>query len=149
LTLDVLEGAVCGEFGEELRGGAGGYENQSTLLDGLQKELQGLGAFDAGAGVLDDDDVVGGGPTVASAEGEAGNGIGGDDELALLERVEAGINCGGIAMNEEDVEGAAPVRRGSAKWAHTGQVGLGIAVSGVGHKRLTQGWRCSLDKERT
>jgi len=147
LALEVLEGTMYGEFRQELRGGAGGYEYESALLDSLQKELQGLGTLDAGAGVLDDDDVVGGGATVARAEGQAGNGIGSDNELALFERVEAGINRGGIAMDEEDVERTAPVRGRSAEWAHSRQIRLGIAVSGVGHRSLTEDWRCARDRE--
>jgi hypothetical protein len=59
-----------------------------------------LGTLDAGTGVLDDDDVVGGRTTVPSAEGEAGDGIGSDNELALFKRMKAGINRGGITMNE-------------------------------------------------
>ena len=111
LALDVLERAMSGEFGEVLRAGASGQEDQSALLNGLHEQLERLGTFDAGAGVFDDDDIVGGGTTVARAMGEAGDGIRGNDELALFESVEAGLNGGGITMNEEDVERAAPMRR--------------------------------------
>lgn len=122
LALEVLERAVSGEFGEDLRAWAGRQEDQGALLDSLQKELERLGAFDAGTGIFDDDDVVGGRTTVLRAEGKAGDGIRSDDELSFLERMEAGINRGGIAMNEEDVEGTAAVRRRSAEWAHSRQV---------------------------
>ncbi len=129
LTFDVLEWTVGGEVGEKLRAGTRGQEDQSTLLDGLQKELEGMGTLNAGAGVLDDDDVVGGSAAVAGAVSKADDGIGGNDELALFQGVEAGINRGGIAMNEEDVEGAAAVRR-SARGAHTCEISLGNVVSG-------------------
>lgn len=130
MALEILEGAVGGEFGEELRAGARSQEDQSALLGGLQKELQGVGALDAGAGVLDDDDVVGGRTAMAGTMGEAGDGIVGDDKLPFFERMEAGIHRGAIAMNEKDVEGTAAVRRRSDCWAHAGEVSLVAVVSG-------------------
>jgi hypothetical protein len=84
LALEVLERAVGGELGEELSGRTRGQENQSALLNGLKKEMESLGAFNAGAGVFGDDDVVGGRATMSRAVGEAGNGIGSDNELPFF-----------------------------------------------------------------
>jgi len=117
LPWDALEKTLGGKFRNGFTAGTGGQENKSALLHGLKKELQRLGSFDAGIGVLDNDDIVGRVATVLRAVCQAHNRIVGDDELPFLELLQAGIDRAGIAMNEKDAKRTVSVKR-VVLWAH-------------------------------
>jgi len=139
-ALDALEGTVGGKLRNGFSSVTRGQKNKSALLDSLKKELERLGSLDAGVGVLGDDDIVGWRTTMPWAGRQAGDSVRGDNELSLLEFLQAEINRAGIVMHEKDAERTASMEKVILR-AHGLEIKLGLVLGLFWHGSLIQGQR--------
>jgi len=147
LPVDALESTLKGEFRNDIASAIRSQEDKGTLLHSLKKQLERLGSLDAGIGVLDNDDIVGRRTAVPCAMREAGNRIGGNNELPFFEFQQAGIDHARITMNEKNAEGTASVDRVIFR-THGFQIRLSHALVLFCHGALNPGSAAQETKER-